>query len=54
MKGDDYTIETIDQNERVIVENYGGKIEFCSGVAGMSTSNIIRKILNLYKDDGEL
>jgi rfaE bifunctional protein nucleotidyltransferase chain/domain len=54
VKGDDYTIETIDQNERAVVENCGGKIEFCSGVPGMSTSNIIRKILNLYKDDGEL
>lgn len=46
VKGGDYTMDTIDQNERRLVENYGGQIALMPGVEGMSTTNIIKKILN--------
>jgi D-beta-D-heptose 7-phosphate kinase/D-beta-D-heptose 1-phosphate adenosyltransferase len=46
VKGGDYTIDTIDQNERRLVEGYGGQIALMPGVEGMSTTNIIQKILN--------
>lgn len=54
VKGDDYTIETIDQNERAVVEGCRGEIEFCAGVPGISTTNIIRKVINLFKHNGEV
>jgi len=44
-KGGDYTIDTINQDERHLVEGYGGRIELIRGVEGLSTSNIIDKIL---------
>ena len=43
-KGGDYTLETIVQEERKVVEGYGGKIALIPGVAGQSTSAIISKI----------
>ena len=45
VKGGDYTIDTIDQNERQLVEGYGGQIALMPGVDGMSTTSIIEKIL---------
>lgn len=51
VKGDDYNIDTLDQQERKIVEGYGGSIRFCSGVKGVSTSLIVEKILKLYVGD---
>jgi len=50
IKGDDYTVDTIDQNERKVIESYGGAIKFCSGIPKLSTSIIISKILDLYKE----
>jgi D-beta-D-heptose 7-phosphate kinase/D-beta-D-heptose 1-phosphate adenosyltransferase len=44
-KGGDYTIETIVQEERRLVEGYGGDIAIIPGVEGHSTTNIIDKIL---------
>jgi D-beta-D-heptose 7-phosphate kinase/D-beta-D-heptose 1-phosphate adenosyltransferase len=44
VKGGDYTIDTIDQNERRLVEGYGGSIAILPGVDGHSTTNIIDKI----------
>lgn len=49
-KGGDYTIDTINQEERHVVEAYGGEIALLPGVEGMSTTNIIDKILEAYKD----
>jgi len=46
VKGGDYTIETINQDERRLVEGFGGKICLMPGIEGMSTTNIIQKILN--------
>lgn len=44
VKGADYTLATIDQDERCAVEKNGGRIEFLPLVAGVSTSNLIKKI----------
>jgi D-beta-D-heptose 7-phosphate kinase/D-beta-D-heptose 1-phosphate adenosyltransferase len=44
VKGGDYTIDTIVQEERRLVEGYGGKIEIISGVEGLSTTRIIDRI----------
>ncbi len=44
VKGGDYTLETIVQEERKVVESYGGKIEIIPAVKGQSTSSIIQKI----------
>ncbi len=43
-KGGDYTIDTIVQEERHLVEGYGGRIAIIPGVEGHSTTNIIDKI----------
>jgi len=47
VKGGDYTLETINQHERKVIENYGGKIRFVPLVKGVSTSRIIEQILGL-------
>ena len=44
VKGGDYTLDTIDQAERRVVESYGGRIVLLSGVEGRGTTNIIDKI----------
>jgi D-beta-D-heptose 7-phosphate kinase/D-beta-D-heptose 1-phosphate adenosyltransferase len=43
-KGGDYTLDTIDQEERRLVEGYGGRIAIIPGVEGNSTTAIIDKI----------
>jgi D-beta-D-heptose 7-phosphate kinase / D-beta-D-heptose 1-phosphate adenosyltransferase len=47
-KGGDYNIETIDQQERRLVESYGGEIALLPGVEGMSTSHLIDRIIQAY------
>jgi rfaE bifunctional protein nucleotidyltransferase chain/domain len=44
VKGGDYNIETINQEERKVVESYGGKIAFIPVVRNISTTKIIDKI----------
>ena len=44
VKGGDYNIDTINQDERKIIESYGGKIEVVSNIGGKSTTNVIDKI----------
>jgi len=44
-KGGDYAIDTIVQEERHVVEGYGGRIAIIPGVEGHSTSAIIDKIV---------
>lgn len=48
VKGGDYTLETINQNERRLIEQLGARIEFSQKLEGLSTSvvleNIARKI----------
>jgi rfaE bifunctional protein nucleotidyltransferase chain/domain len=44
VKGGDYTLETIDANERQAVESAGGRIEFIRFVDGKSTTRLVEKI----------
>jgi rfaE bifunctional protein nucleotidyltransferase chain/domain len=44
VKGGDYTLETLDQNERRTVESGGGKIHLISFVPGKSTTSLLQKI----------
>ena len=43
-KGGDYTIDTINQEERRLVEQMGGKVVVIGGVPGKSTSSLLEKI----------
>ncbi len=43
-KGGDYTIETINQEERRFVEGYGGRVAVLGGVAGRSTSALVPRL----------
>ncbi len=43
-KGGDYTLDSIVQDERRVVESYGGEIAIIPGREGMSTSSMISKI----------
>ena len=43
-KGGDYTIDTINQPERRLVEGCGGKVVILPGVPGRSTTNVLAKI----------
>jgi rfaE bifunctional protein nucleotidyltransferase chain/domain len=47
VKGGDYTLETINQDERRAVEQAGGKIVFIPFVAGKSTTGLLQKITRL-------
>lgn len=47
VKGGDYTLETLDQDERRAVEGAGGRIVFIPFVAGKSTTGLVEKILKL-------
>lgn len=44
VKGGDYTIDTINQDERRIVEAYGGRIALIPGQEGASTTSILTRI----------
>jgi rfaE bifunctional protein nucleotidyltransferase chain/domain len=44
VKGGDYTIDTIDQEERQLVERMGGRIVIIPIVAGRSTTAVLAKI----------
>src|SRR5687768_7864041 len=46
VKGGDYTLETLDQTERRIVEEGGGRIELIPFVPGKSTSNLLQKLMS--------
>lgn len=46
VKGGDYTEESLP--ETATVKKYGGKIKFIKVVEGCSTTNIIRRILEIY------
>jgi D-glycero-beta-D-manno-heptose 1-phosphate adenylyltransferase len=47
VKGGDYTLETIHQPERRLVEEMGGKVVVIGGVPGKSTSGLVEKIADL-------
>lgn len=44
VKGGDYTLDTLNQDERRAVENSGGKIKIIPFVPGKSTSALLKKI----------
>jgi D-beta-D-heptose 7-phosphate kinase/D-beta-D-heptose 1-phosphate adenosyltransferase len=46
VKSGDYTLDTINQEERRIVEGYGGQIYLPKGLTGLSTTSILRRIRN--------
>ncbi len=47
VKGGDYTVDTIPQDERRTVENAGGTIKFIPFVPGKSTTALLKKIAKL-------
>jgi rfaE bifunctional protein nucleotidyltransferase chain/domain len=47
VKGGDYTIDTINQEERRLVEKLGGKVEVLAVVPGKSTTALLEKIARL-------
>ncbi len=47
VKGGDYTLETLDQNERRAVESAGGRIVLVPFVPGKSTTGLLEKIARL-------
>lgn len=47
VKGGDYTLETINKDERRIVESAGGRIAFLPLVPGRSTTGLLEKIAKL-------
>lgn len=49
-KGGDYTVDTINQEERRLVEGYGGRIAIIRGVEDRSTTNIVRRLTAEYGD----
>lgn len=44
VKGGDYTLDTINQEERRLIESMGGRILILPGVPGQSTSALLKKI----------
>ena len=47
VKGGDYTLQTLDQDERRVVEQVGGKIVILPQVPGKSTTGLLEKIGSL-------
>jgi rfaE bifunctional protein nucleotidyltransferase chain/domain len=47
VKGGDYTIDTINQEERRLVEGLGGRVVVLAGVPGKSTTGLLEKIARL-------
>ena len=46
VKGGDYTIDTINQQERRLVEQTGGRVEILGQIPGTSTTDVIARIKN--------
>ena len=44
VKGGDYTVDTINQEERRLVEQLGGQVVVLAGVPGKSTSGLVEKL----------
>ena len=44
VKGGDYTLETINQEERRLIESMGGQIRILPGVPGQSTSALLKRM----------
>jgi rfaE bifunctional protein nucleotidyltransferase chain/domain len=46
-KGGDYTLDTINQDERRLVESLGGRVVVLGGVSGVSTSALVGRLSDL-------
>lgn len=46
VKGGDYTLETLDQTERRIIEDSGGRIELIPFVPGKSTTGLLQQLIS--------
>lgn len=46
-KGGDYTVDTINQEERRLIEQQGGRVAILPGVEGKSTTGLLEKIARL-------
>jgi len=44
VKGGDYRVETLNQEERVVVESWGGKFVFIPFLKGRSTTGLVKKM----------
>jgi len=44
VKGGDYTLDTINQDERRLVERLGGRVLILPGVPGLSTTQILHRL----------
>ena len=49
VKGGDYTRETLP--EWSVVTEYGGEVKLVKEIKGQSTTSLIKKINNIYKDN---
>jgi len=47
VKGGDYDLNTIHQEERAFVESYGGRVALAGRVPGMSTTELVSRIKRL-------
>ncbi len=47
VKGGDYVMDTVNQEERAFVESYGGEVALGGRVEGVSTTELIRRIKGL-------
>jgi len=43
-KGGDYTLDTINQDERRLVESLGGRVAVLAGIPGRSTTTLLEKL----------
>jgi len=44
VKGGDYTLDTMNQDERRLIERQGGRVVLLGHVPGKSTTNLLKKI----------
>lgn len=49
-KGGDYTVDTINQDERRVVDSYGGRVAIIPGVEGRSTTNLVARLASEYEE----
>lgn len=47
VKGGDYVLETVNQEERAFVESYGGQVALTDRVEGVSASELIARVKSL-------
>ena len=48
VKGGDYTLESINQDERRLVEKLGGQVLILPGVPGLSTTELLKRLREIH------